>query len=128
MLVSSSLKLLLKIAQKFGVQLLKIVIVKCNGKLDEAKKLYDYMLKNDLVPGWVTFEALIPCVCEKGDLDLALKLCEVSLNSNCHISAGTMQVVVYGLVKESKIEEGLVEIAWSKTYFHSKLKMPKEDE
>ncbi|KAF9590771.1 hypothetical protein IFM89_038298 [Coptis chinensis] len=101
-----------------------------NGKLDEAKRLYDYMLKNDVVPGYITFEALIPCACEKGDWDLALKLCEVSLNSNCHISAGTVQFVIDGLVKESKIEEakGLVEIAWSKTYFHSKLKMPQEDE
>ncbi|KAF9589564.1 hypothetical protein IFM89_025690 [Coptis chinensis] len=104
-----------------------------NGNLDEAKSVYDHMLKSDLVPDWYTFEALIPCVCEKGDFDLALKLCEESISSkssNCHISAYIVQVVVDGLVKESKVgkAKGLVETALSKTYFRSNLKMPQEKE
>ncbi|KAF9589330.1 hypothetical protein IFM89_022666 [Coptis chinensis] len=104
-----------------------------NGNLDEAKSVYDHMLKSDLVPDWYTFDALIPCVCEKGDFDLALKLCEESISSkssNCHISADIVQVVVNGLVKESKVgkAKGLVETALSKTYFHSNLKMPQEEE
>ncbi|KAF9589575.1 hypothetical protein IFM89_025701 [Coptis chinensis] len=80
-----------------------------NGNLDEAKSVYDNMLKSDIVPDWFTFEALIPCVCEKGEFGLALKLCEKSIGSNCHVSAGMVQVVVDGLVKESKVEEAKVE-------------------
>ncbi|KAF9589588.1 hypothetical protein IFM89_025871 [Coptis chinensis] len=101
-----------------------------NGNLDEAKSVYDNMLKSDIVPDWFTFEALIPCVCEKGEFGLALKLCEKSIGSNCHVSAGMVQVVVDGLVKESKVEEvkGLMEIAQSKKCYHSKLKMPQEIE
>ncbi|KAF9588770.1 hypothetical protein IFM89_015497 [Coptis chinensis] len=101
-----------------------------NGNLDEAKSVYDNMLKSDIVPDWFTFEALIPCVCEKGEFGLALKLCEKSIGSNCHVSAGIVQVVVDGLLKESKVEEakGLVEIAHSKKYYRSKLKMPQEIE
>ncbi|KAF9606343.1 hypothetical protein IFM89_025011 [Coptis chinensis] len=93
-----------------------------NGNLDEAKSVYDNMLKSDIVPDWFTFEALIPCVCEKGDFGLALKLCEESIGSNCHVSAGIVQVVVDGLVKESKVEEQ------SKKYYRLKLKMPREIE
>ncbi|KAF9589566.1 hypothetical protein IFM89_025692 [Coptis chinensis] len=83
-----------------------------NGNLDEAKSVYDNMLKSDIVLDWFTFEAFIPCVCEKGDFGLALKLCEESIGSNCHVSACILQVVVDGLLKESKVEEAkrLVEI------------------
>ncbi|KAF9588526.1 hypothetical protein IFM89_013020 [Coptis chinensis] len=101
-----------------------------NGNLDEAKSVYDNMLKSDIVPDWFTFEAFIPCVCEKGDFGLALKLCEESIGSNCHVSACIVQVVVDGLLKESKVEEakGLMEIAQSKKYYRLKLKMPQEIE
>ncbi|KAF9610137.1 hypothetical protein IFM89_020269 [Coptis chinensis] len=101
-----------------------------NGNLDEAKSVYDNMLKSGIVPDWFTFEALIPCVCGKGEFGLALKLCEKSIGSNCHVSAGIVQVVVDGLVKESKVEEakGLMEIAQSKNCYGSKLKMPQEIE
>ncbi|KAF9599179.1 hypothetical protein IFM89_035638 [Coptis chinensis] len=94
-----------------------------NGNLDEAKSVYDNMLKSGIVPDWFTFEALIPCVCEKGEFGLALKLCEKSIGSNCHVSAGVVQVVVDGLVKGSKVEEakGLMEIAQSKKCYRSKL-------
>ncbi|KAF9602583.1 hypothetical protein IFM89_029882 [Coptis chinensis] len=101
-----------------------------NGNLDEAKSVYDNMLKTGVVPDWFTFEALIPCVCGKGEFGLALKLCEKSIGSNCHVSAGIVQVVVDGLVKESKVEEtkGIMEIAQSKKCYRSKLKMPQEIE
>ncbi|KAF9599189.1 hypothetical protein IFM89_035648 [Coptis chinensis] len=94
-----------------------------NGNLDEAKSVYDNMLKSGIVPDWFTFEALIPCVCGKGEFGLALKLCEKSIGSNCHVSAGVVQVVVDGLVKGSKVEEakGLMEIAQSKKCYRSKL-------
>ncbi|KAF9598906.1 hypothetical protein IFM89_032760 [Coptis chinensis] len=95
-----------------------------------AKGVYDNMLKSGIVPDWFTFEALIPCVCGKGEFGLALKLCEKSIGSNCHVSAGIVEVVVDGLVKGSKVEEakGFMEIAQSKKCYRSKLKMPQEIE
>ncbi|KAF5202502.1 Pentatricopeptide repeat-containing protein [Thalictrum thalictroides] len=103
----------------------------CNdGNSDEAKTVYDHMLKTNYVPNRTTFEALIPCIYENGDLDLALKLCLDSVNSNCLIDVGVLQVVVDGLAKVSRIEEAknFVKLARSKKYNNSKLKMPSEDD
>lgn len=97
----------------------------CNdGKLDEAKKIYKRLKKN--APNRWTFEILIPCASEKGDLDFARKLCEDSLNRRCTIDVQILQGVVDALVRESKIEEAkkLVEAGMSKAPYSSSLKLP----
>ncbi|PIA58415.1 hypothetical protein AQUCO_00500382v1 [Aquilegia coerulea] len=99
----------------------------CNdGYSDEAKSVYDHMLKSGCIPNRTTFETLIPYIYEKGDLDLALKLCLDSVNSNCLIDVGVLQVVVDGFAKASRIKEAenFVKLARSKKYHDSKLKMP----
>ncbi|KAF9590774.1 hypothetical protein IFM89_038301 [Coptis chinensis] len=92
----------------------------------KAKRVYDALLENDFVPNDNTFEALVPCVCEKGDLDLALKLCEDSLSFCSYPDARVVQVVVNGLVKESKVEEArkLLELASKRKSYPVNLKMP----
>ncbi|XP_010241042.1 PREDICTED: pentatricopeptide repeat-containing protein At3g13160, mitochondrial-like [Nelumbo nucifera] len=98
----------------------------CNeGNLEEAKKIYSELEKNDCTPNRPTYETLVPCLCEKEDFGLAFKLCKESLN-RCRVDAGLLQVVVDGLVKESKVEDAkkLVELGRSKSYSRSSLKMP----
>ncbi|KAJ0974852.1 hypothetical protein J5N97_016817 [Dioscorea zingiberensis] len=51
-----------------------------DGKLEEAKKVYSELIKNDCAPNRWTFELLIPKLYEVGELDMALKLCYESLS------------------------------------------------
>ncbi|KAF5181994.1 Pentatricopeptide repeat-containing protein, partial [Thalictrum thalictroides] len=91
-----------------------LIKVYCNdGKFDDAKRLYDELLKDGLKENRWTYEALIPVLCEKGDFDFALELCKKSLGLSCYLSAGILQVVVDGLVKQSKVDDAnqLVELA-----------------
>ncbi|KAA8524255.1 hypothetical protein F0562_010678 [Nyssa sinensis] len=51
------------------------------------------------------FEELLPFVCEKGDFDFAFELCKEVITRRFIIGTATMQLVVDGLVKESKMED-----------------------
>ncbi|KAF6156554.1 hypothetical protein GIB67_000019 [Kingdonia uniflora] len=96
-----------------------------DGNLDEAKKIYDDTLSRKLVDGH-TFNVLVPCACQKGELDMALAICNDGLERNFYFKADYVQVVVDGLVKESRVEEAedLVELAKSKNYAFSSLEVP----
>ncbi|PSS10330.1 Pentatricopeptide repeat-containing protein [Actinidia chinensis var. chinensis] len=96
------------------------------GNLEEAKKWYDEMEKNDCKPLQGTFTLLGSLACEKGDFDFALELCKKAINQRCRVNLLMMQLVVDGLVKESKMEEAkeLVELGKSNGYFRYKLEIP----
>ncbi|GFZ03163.1 tetratricopeptide repeat (TPR)-like superfamily protein [Actinidia rufa] len=99
-----------------------------NGMLEEAKEWYKEMAKNDFKTLQVTFTKLGSLACEKGDFDFALELCKEAISQRCLVYSSMMQLVVDGLVKESKMEQAkeLVELGKSNGYFHYKLKMPLE--
>ncbi|KAF8409444.1 hypothetical protein HHK36_005520 [Tetracentron sinense] len=103
----------------------------CNdGNLEEAQRIYNELRDNDCVPDRTTFQTLVPCLCEKGDFDMAFKLCKESIGRRLFVDAGLLQVVVDGLVKESKVEEAkkLVELGRSKSYSKASLKIPSDVE
>ncbi|PSS24727.1 Pentatricopeptide repeat-containing protein [Actinidia chinensis var. chinensis] len=99
-----------------------------NGMLEEAKDWYKKMAKNNFKTQQATFTKLGSLACEKGDFDFALELCKEAISQRCLVYSSMMQLVVDGLVKESKMEEAreLVELGKSNGYFHYKLKMPLE--
>ncbi|MGV7989160.1 pentatricopeptide repeat-containing protein, partial [Mycobacterium kansasii] len=67
----------------------------CNdGNLEEAKRIFSELVNNDCVPNRWTFEILIPRVCEKGDLNSAVKLCKQGMHRRCFVHVGVIQVVV----------------------------------
>uniref|UniRef100_A0A5B7AUV4 Pentatricopeptide repeat-containing protein n=1 Tax=Davidia involucrata TaxID=16924 RepID=A0A5B7AUV4_DAVIN len=100
------------------------------GNLEEAKRWFGEIVRNDCAPDRSTFKMLVPFVCKKGDFDFALQLGKKVISGRHIIATETMQLVVDGLVKESKIEEAeeLVELGKSNNYFYYKLKMPIDDE
>ncbi|KAF9620081.1 hypothetical protein IFM89_010731 [Coptis chinensis] len=64
------------------------------GKWENAR----LMEKNGVEPSLITFNTIfLNGFYRDGEFGLALKLCEKSIGSNCHVSAGIVQVVVDGL-------------------------------
>lgn len=101
------------------------------GKLDDARKVYNELLEDGTcVENRCTYEMLIPALCEKGEVLFALKLCTKSISSNCYVSVELVQLVIDGLVKQGKVDdaEKLLELAKSKSYSKSKLKVTSENE
>ncbi|XP_050227947.1 pentatricopeptide repeat-containing protein At3g13160, mitochondrial-like [Mercurialis annua] len=77
-----------------------------DGNLEGAKLWYDEMRKSDgCAPDKVLFETLVPFLCEKGDIDFAYEILQEVLSRNCNVRVTLLQLVVDGLVKQSKIEE-----------------------
>ncbi|KAA8515439.1 hypothetical protein F0562_018950 [Nyssa sinensis] len=101
-----------------------------DGNLEEAKRWFGEIVRNDCCPDRSTVKMLLPFVCEKGDFDFAFELCKEVITRRFIIGTATMQLVVDGLVKESKMEdaEKLVELGKSNNYFHYKLKMAGDQE
>ncbi|XP_058093752.1 small ribosomal subunit protein mS79 (rPPR3b)-like [Magnolia sinica] len=84
----------------------------CNdGNVEEAKRILSELVKNDCAPNRRTFETLIPCACEKGDLDLAVKLCKECVNRRCFVDVQIVQSVVDVLVRESRVK--MLRPSWS---------------
>ncbi|KAL7244011.1 hypothetical protein ACSBR1_016271 [Camellia fascicularis] len=99
-----------------------------DGNMEEAKKWYKEMSKNDCNPNRVTFTMLVQLACEKGDFDFALELCKEAISQRCLVDREVKQLVLDGLVKESKMEEAkeLVELGKSNSYFDYKLELPSD--
>lgn len=98
----------------------------CNeGNLVEAKKWYGEM-RSESKPDKRTYATLLPFVCEKGDLDLALGLCKNVFRDRCLVDSAVLQRVVDVLVQGSKLKEAkeILELANSNKYCNYKLKLP----
>ncbi|KAE7995503.1 hypothetical protein FH972_000287 [Carpinus fangiana] len=82
------------------------------GNLEEAKLWYNKIGQSSLAPDRMIFNMLIPFFCEKGEVDLAFNLCKEILKRKFVVDVSLLQLVVDGLVKESKMEEAnkLVEL------------------
>jgi len=99
------------------------------GNLEEAKRWYNEIEKSALAPDRRIFEMLIPFVCEKGEVELAFELCEETFKRKLLVDASLLQLVVDGLVKESKIEEAkkLEHLGKFNQYRRYSLKLPSDE-
>ncbi|KAK1420052.1 hypothetical protein QVD17_21357 [Tagetes erecta] len=107
-----------------------IISAFCNdGNLQEAKKWYTKLLESDSAPNKTTFTTLIPFACKVSDLDWAVELFKRTFEQKCLVDPNVMQMVIDGLVKESKTEEAeqLVEIGNSNKFRRYNLTMPAEE-
>ncbi|KAF6147921.1 hypothetical protein GIB67_014501 [Kingdonia uniflora] len=98
----------------------------CNdGNLDEAKRVFDALVKKKSTNRH-SFCDIVHCLCEKGGLDTALEMCNVGLGTKGSVNVGSVQAVMDGLIKESRIQEAkkLVELAKSKSPIFSHLEIP----
>ncbi|XP_071701080.1 uncharacterized protein [Rutidosis leptorrhynchoides] len=100
-----------------------------NGDLKEAKKWYVKLMQSDATPNKATFAALIRLACKMADLDWAVELYKESIEHKCLVDPNVMQLVIDGLVKESKTEEAkkLVGIGNSNKFRRYNLTMPAEE-
>ncbi|KAJ4826033.1 hypothetical protein Tsubulata_046368, partial [Turnera subulata] len=73
--------------------------------MEEAKRWYGEMRKRDCAPDKTTFEILVPFLCNMGDLDSAVDICLEILEHKCFVETELLQLVVDGLVKESRIQD-----------------------
>ncbi|XP_052200988.1 pentatricopeptide repeat-containing protein At3g13150-like [Diospyros lotus] len=80
--------------------------------LEEAKRWYTEMAKDGCELDIATVSMLGYFVCKMGDFDFALELCKEAISGGCIPYKTMMQLVVDGLIKESKIEDAkeLVEL------------------
>ncbi|KAF6147918.1 hypothetical protein GIB67_014498 [Kingdonia uniflora] len=98
----------------------------CNdGNLDEAQRVFDALVKKKCTNKH-SFDDIVPCLCEKGELDMALEMCNVGLGTKRSVNVNPVQAVVDGLIKESRIQEAkkLVELAKSRSCVFSHLEIP----
>ncbi|WCJ25676.1 Tetratricopeptide repeat (TPR)-like superfamily protein [Euphorbia peplus] len=72
--------------------------------LEEAVRWYGELKKNDYVVDKITLEKLGRFVCEKGEFCFAYEICAEN-TKRLSIDAGLLQLVVDGLVKDSKVED-----------------------
>ncbi|KAK9056361.1 hypothetical protein SSX86_027451 [Deinandra increscens subsp. villosa] len=102
----------------------------CNyGNLQEAKKWYSKLVQSDYAPNKTTFATLIRFACERSDYDWAVELFKQTFEQKCLVDPSVMQLVIDGLVKESKAEEAkqLVGIGNSNKFRRYNLTMPAEE-
>jgi hypothetical protein len=63
------------------------------------------MRRHGCEPNRVTFQFLIPFLCEKGDVGFAVEICEEIFDKKWHARAEVLQLVVNRLVMEAKIQD-----------------------
>ncbi|KVH89595.1 pentatricopeptide repeat-containing protein At1g55890, mitochondrial [Cynara cardunculus var. scolymus] len=99
----------------------------CNdGNLEQAKNWYANLMESDSAPNKATFAILIRFVCKTGDIDWAVELFKQAVQEKCLLDPNVMQLVIDGLVKESKTEEAkkLVDIGNSNKFRRYNLIIP----
>ncbi|KAK3014672.1 hypothetical protein RJ639_009985 [Escallonia herrerae] len=98
------------------------------GNVEAAKRWYSELVGRGCAPDTVTFAVLVPFACEKGDLGWAFELCKDIFNLQRLVHESLLQLVVDGLVKESKVEEAkkLVQMGKSNVYRKYRLRLPSD--
>ncbi|KAE7995504.1 hypothetical protein FH972_000288 [Carpinus fangiana] len=99
------------------------------GNLEEVKRWYNEIEKSALAPDRKTLEMLLPFVCEKGEVELAFELCKEIFERKFLVDVSLLQLVVDGLVKESKMEEAkkLEQLGKFNKYRRYSLKLPSDE-
>lgn len=102
----------------------------CNaGNLEEGMKWFEKMKAIKCGPDKATFKILITCACENRNFDVSLKLCKKIVKCRSFMDPGLFELVLDGLVKESRTDEAieLVELANSNNHCNYMLKMPSSE-
>ncbi|XP_021726183.1 pentatricopeptide repeat-containing protein At1g55890, mitochondrial-like [Chenopodium quinoa] len=99
------------------------------GDIEEAKRLYYKLCESCITPNSITFSYLVPKLCDDGEYELALDLCKKMFKRQFVVDEALLQLVVNGLVKESKIQEAeeLVELGKSNSFVQYDLVMPSDN-
>ncbi|KAJ0831761.1 putative tetratricopeptide-like helical domain superfamily [Helianthus annuus] len=100
-----------------------------NGDLEGAKKWYAKLVESDCAPNKATFATLIRFACKVSDFDWAVELFKQTFEHKGLVDPNVMQLVIDGLVKESKTDEAkkLVEIGNSSKFRRYSLIMPADE-
>lgn len=100
-----------------------------NGDLEQAKKWYTKLMQSDSAPNKATFATVIRFACKVSDFEWAVDLFKQTFEQKCLVDPNVMQLVIDGLVKESKTEEAkkLVGIANSNKFRRYNLTMPADE-
>ncbi|KAL8119650.1 uncharacterized protein LOC141724385 [Apium graveolens] len=96
------------------------------GNLEETKRWYDKLALDMVHPDRRIIKAVLPLVCEEGDLDYAIKLAKDSVKWRCIVNVQVLQDLLDKLVKASKVDEAkdLIALTESLHYYNKKLKLP----
>ncbi|KAL9228847.1 hypothetical protein vseg_004383 [Gypsophila vaccaria] len=77
------------------------------GKVREARRLFDEFEKGEVVPSLLTYNMLIERLCEVGELSEVRWLWEYMVENGCSPNAFTYNVLIKGLCKCGDPEEGM---------------------
>ncbi|XP_021739869.1 pentatricopeptide repeat-containing protein At1g55890, mitochondrial-like, partial [Chenopodium quinoa] len=100
------------------------------GELEKAVALFESLETKGLKPDVALhFSYLVPKLCDDGEYELALDLCKKMFKRQFVVDEALLQLVVNGLVKESKIQEAeeLVELGKSNSFVQYDLVMPSDN-
>ena len=77
-----------------------------DGNMEEAKYWYNELVRCECAPDRTTYVTLVPVLAEKGDFDLAFRLCTAALSGGrLLIDVEALRRVVEGFVANGMIEE-----------------------
>ncbi|KMZ68350.1 putative Pentatricopeptide repeat-containing protein [Zostera marina] len=113
-----------------GYSFTAVIMAHCrDGKLEEAKKLFEEMRKKRCRPNWLTFEALVPKLVEAGEIDMGLMLCEECFARKLRLTGEVLQSVVNFLVENSRVEDAnkLVQLGCSSGFYDHEIFVPNSD-
>ncbi|XP_021719458.1 pentatricopeptide repeat-containing protein At1g55890, mitochondrial-like [Chenopodium quinoa] len=99
------------------------------GDIEEAKRWYYVLLESCVPPNSITFSYLVPKFCDDGEYELAFELCKKMFKRQFVVDEALLQLVINGLVKESKIQEAeeLVELGKSNSFVQYGLVIPSDN-
>ncbi|CAO2842806.1 unnamed protein product [Amaranthus hypochondriacus] len=102
---------------KFNVGIYNALILgSCkNDDLDGVRRWYKELLKCCGRPNRVSFSIIVPFLCDKGDFELAYKVCMEILRLEYLVDEALLQKVVDGLAKNSMMEKAKDIVAFGKS-------------
>ncbi|RVW65319.1 Pentatricopeptide repeat-containing protein [Vitis vinifera] len=77
------------------------------GRLEEAKEVFDEMKSLGLKPDTVGYTTLINFFCRAGRVDEAMELLKDMIENKCRADTVTFNVILGGLCREGRFEEAL---------------------
>ncbi|KAH0906219.1 hypothetical protein HID58_038046 [Brassica napus] len=77
------------------------------GKLKEAKELYNEMIARGIDPDTITYNSLIYGLCNEKRLDEANQMIELMVRKGCDPSIVTYSILINGYCKAKRVDDGM---------------------